>query len=144
MSRTASSSAVSFDARSEASPSASRRSSTRSVIAPKVRISSARRVARACEEAESIVRRRRVEARDHAAEIYARRGRANEEARIDRRVEQRQLSDDALDVHAVADLEEPIRDRVPGTCRVAGWAVCRSTASPSPAPPWRRRFPGAR
>ncbi len=41
------------------------------------------------EEAESIVRRRRVEAGDHAAEIDARRRGPHEEAGIDRRIEQR-------------------------------------------------------
>ena len=65
------------------------------------------------QEAEAVVRRRRVEAGDHAAEVDAGRGRAHEQPGIDRRIEQRQLPHDALDVHAVADLEQPVGDRVP-------------------------------
>ena len=84
-----------------------------SVIAPKLRISSASRTRAIEQEAEAVVRRRRVEAGDHAAQVDAGGGRAHEQPGIDRRIEQRQLPHDALDVHAVADLEQPVGDRVP-------------------------------
>ena len=63
---------------------------------------------------------------------------------IDRRLEQRQLPHDALDVHAVADLEEPIGDRVPVLVelRVGRRAeVLRGHAEHGAG---RRRCPGAR
>ena len=40
-------------------------------------------------------------------------GRLDQHAGIDRRIEQRELPHDALDVHAVADLEQPVGDGVP-------------------------------
>src|SRR5205823_5540939 len=50
---------------------------------------------------------------DEAADVDAGRRRLDQHARIERRVEQRQLAHDALDVHAVADLVEAVGDRVP-------------------------------
>ena len=91
------------------------------------------------QETEPVVRRRRIEARDHAAEIGAGGRGAHEQTRIDGRLEQRELPDDALDVHAVADLEQPIADGVPVPCRAAGLAECRSTAWPCRALRRRRR-----
>ena len=48
--------------------------------------------------------------------------RLDERAGIDRRVEQRELAHDALDVHAVADLEQPVRRRGPST--PSSWSFC--------------------
>ena len=56
---------------------------------------------------------RLVEAGDHAGDVDPRRRRLDQHARIERRVEQRQLLEDALDVLAVADLEQPVGDGVP-------------------------------
>src|SRR5690606_10794891 len=44
---------------------------------------------------------------------YARSRCFDEQGRIDRRLKQRQGAFDAVDVHAVTDLEQPIGDRIP-------------------------------
>ncbi len=65
------------------------------------------------ERVEAIERQRRVEIGEPAADIDATGDGFDERGRIDRRFEQRQLPHDALDVHAVSNLEQPIGDRVP-------------------------------
>src|SRR5262245_43526473 len=49
----------------------------------------------------------------HAAQIDPGGGGLDEQGRINRRLKQRQLADDALNVHAVANLEKPVFDRIP-------------------------------
>ena len=56
---------------------------------------------------------RLVQAADDAADVDAGRGRRREHAGVERRVEQRELLHHALDVLAVADLEQPVGDGVP-------------------------------
>lgn len=56
---------------------------------------------------------RLIEPGDDAGDIDASRPRLDEHAGIERRIEQRQLLNDALNVLTVADLEEAVRDGVP-------------------------------
>ena len=65
------------------------------------------------QEPEPDQRQRLVEPADDRADVEPGGGRAGQHRRVDRRVEQRQLPEDALDVEAVADLEEPVGDGVP-------------------------------
>jgi hypothetical protein len=64
-------------------------------------------------DAETMVRQRRAEAGDHGLDVETGGDSPHEERGIDRRLEQRQPPLDAVDVHAVADLEQPILDGVP-------------------------------
>ena len=92
MSRTASSSAVSFDARSDASAFgvASLEHAQRHRAEAADLLGQPHRAVE--QEPEPVVRRRRVEARDHAAEIDAGGRRAHEQPGIDRRLEQRRAA----------------------------------------------------
>ena len=63
--------------------------------------------------AKAVKRQRCRQVVQHAADIDPGRSGANQQRRIDGRFEERELLDLTFDVHAVSDLEEPIRDRIP-------------------------------
>ena len=62
---------------------------------------------------EAVLRRLFVDERQYSVDIQARRFCPNEQGRIDPRFPQRQCARDALDVHAVTDLEEPVLHQIP-------------------------------
>ena len=62
---------------------------------------------------EAVVRQRRVEGGDRGADVDPLRGGLGEEGRVDRRLEERERAADALEVQAVAELEEAVADDVP-------------------------------
>src|SRR5579862_1419802 len=65
------------------------------------------------EHLRAVRRERLIQAADNAADADAGRCRLYEHAGIDGRIEERQLLEDALDVFAMANLEEPVLDRAP-------------------------------
>ncbi|PRP91224.1 hypothetical protein ENSA5_57470 [Enhygromyxa salina] len=89
------------------------------------------------DRAEAIGRQTRVELREHRLDVDASRGRADEQRGVDRRLEQRELTLDPFDVAAVADLPQPILDRVPilqqlGVGRIAEVPKTRDDRHPHP------------
>ena len=62
---------------------------------------------------EAIDRQRRVQVAQRLSDIYAGRRRLDQERWVDRRLEEGQLTDDAREVHAVADLVTTGRPRCP-------------------------------
>src|SRR5690349_1194394 len=54
-----------------------------------------------------------VESADDATDIDPCRCRLNQHSRINRRIKKGQRADDTFDVHAVANLEEPVLHRIP-------------------------------
>ncbi len=65
------------------------------------------------EHLEAHQRQRLVEAVDDGAHIQPGRGRAGKQRWVDGRLKQGQLAEHALDVEAVADLEQAVRHRIP-------------------------------
>ena len=71
---------------------------------------------------EAVVRQWSTQICQRARQVDARRASAHQHAGIDRRLEQRQLPHHALDVHAVAYLEEAVGDGVPILQQlIVGW-----------------------
>ena len=74
-----------------------------------------------------------VDVVDDRADVDARGDGLHQRARVDRRIEQRELTHDALDVHAVADLEQAVADAGPST-RAAGRSAGSQKYSDRPIP----------